>query len=439
MATRSAPLAVAEQKTALRWRLSVIVLAAFAIRLVVVAFYFRQLPDADQHYEQFGWEVGWVARALASGHGFSSPVYPITGPTAMVPPLYTFLLAGIFRLFGIYTLTSGFIILSLNSLFSSLNCIAVYFSAKYSLGGRAARIAAWAWAFYPFAIYFSADRVWEYALTSLLFTTCFCIAQRIHAARGWLPWVGFGLLYGITAQSNPCVLSVFPFLLGLALWQAHKAGTPGLSSMRKRIRNGALATCALLVALTPWTVRNYRVLHVLCPVRDDYWINIYAGNYDNASPANPPSNPSAHPPSNPAEMKKFLELGEVPYLAEKHSLAASWIRSHPGDFARAIVHRAVYYWTGYWSFRPEYLAIEPTELPNMFYVCGVTLLLALGVRKLGRWNPDALMPYLVLILVFPLTYYLSLVLMDYREPIEPAIVVLAVAGALPLRYFRAPG
>ncbi|MGC1784324.1 MAG: hypothetical protein WA708_17510, partial [Acidobacteriaceae bacterium] len=174
-------------------------------------------------------------------------------------------------------------------------------------------------------------------------------------------------------------------------------------------------------------------LHVLCPVRDDYWINIYAGNYDNTSPINPPSNPAAHPPSNPAEMQKFLTMGEVPYLAEKHALATAWIRNHPAGFARAVARRVVYYWTGYWSFRPEYLAEEPTELPNMFYVCGVTLLVGLGVRRLWRWNRGALGPYLVLILIFPITYYLSLVLMDYREPIEPAIVVLAVAGALPWR------
>jgi len=432
MATLSAPIVVADQRIELRWRLPVVVLAAFAIRLIVVISYFRQLPDANLHYEQFGWEVGWVARALASGHGFSSPVYPITGPTAMVPPLYTFLLAGIFRLFGIYTLTSGFIILSLNSLFSSLNCIAVYFSARYSLGRRSAMVAAWAWAFYPFAIYFSADRVWEYSLTSLLFTTCFCIAQRIHSASKWTAWAGFGLLYGLTAHSNPCVLSVFPFLLALALWKSRNAGLPWL-------RNGAAAAFALVLALTPWTIRNYRALHVLCPVRDDYWINIYAGNYDNTSPINPPSNPSAHPPSNPAEMQKFLDMGEIPYLAEKHALAAAWIRSHPADFVHAIARRAVYYWTGYWSFRAEYLAIEPTELPNMFYVCSVTLLVGLGIRRLWRQNRSALPPYLVLILIFPITYYLSLVLMDYREPIEPAIVVLAVAGALPSRFLSHRG
>lgn len=400
-------------------------LVAMAIRLVVVYFYYRELPDADQYYEQFGWEVGWVARALVSGHGFSSPVWPITGPTAMVPPLYTFLLAGIFKLFGIYTLTSGFVILTLNSLFSSLNCIAVYFSAKHSLGLRAAKIAAWAWALYPFAIYFSADRVWEYALTSLLFTTCFCIAQRIHRWESWLAWAGFGALYGLNAHSNPSVLSAFPFLLALALWKVRKSGSHWL-------QKGALTVASLILVMIPWTVRNYRDLHVLCPVRDDYAINIYAGNYDNMSPVNPPSNPSAHPPSNPVEMQKFLALGETAYLKEKHDLAIAWIRNHPGDFVHCVARRVVYFWTGYWSFRPEYMRIEPTQVPMMFYVCGVTVLVFLGVRQLWRTNRTALLPYLVMIGIFPLTYYLSLVLMDYRQAVEPAIVVLGVAGALSL-------
>jgi hypothetical protein len=43
---------------------------------------------------------------------------------------------------------------------------------------------------------------------------------------------------------------------------------------------------------------------------------------------------------------------------------------------------------------------------------------------------------LVLIGIFPITYYLTHPLMDYRQPIEPAILVLAVAGAMPLRYLR---
>ena len=70
----------------LRARLGYCVLAAPAIRLLVVLFVYRDLPDADKFYESFGWEMGWAARAMASGHGFSSPYFPWSGPTALEPP-----------------------------------------------------------------------------------------------------------------------------------------------------------------------------------------------------------------------------------------------------------------------------------------------------------------------------------------------------------------
>jgi hypothetical protein len=44
--------------------------------------------------------------------------------------------------------------------------------------------------------------------------------------------------------------------------------------------------------------------------------------------------------------------------------------------------------------------------------------------------------YSVLIGVFPLTYYTTHPLMDYRQPIEPAIIVLAVAGVVPWKRLK---
>ena len=423
MATPTHSHAQPEPEKSSPWLLPIVILAALAIRLVVVYFTYRGLPDADKDYEQFGWEMGWVARALAAGHGFSSPFFPWSGPTALVPPLYPALLATVFRLFGIYSLTSGFIILSINSLLSAFTCIPVYFSAKYSLGMRGAKIAAWSWAFYPFAIYFSAGRVWEYALTALLLTTCFCIAQRIHATANPLAWLAWGLLYGVTALSNPSVLSMLPFLLLLALWKASKSGRPWLL-------NATLTALAVLAVVTPWTIRNYRALGVLCPIRDNYWLEFYAGNFGDTSDPNPSS---VHPASNPVEMQKFLSVGEPAYLAEKHTLAVAYVSHHPLSFALVSLRRVVYYWTGFWSFSAEYRGREPFELPNMFFCGGITLLMLRGARRFGRLNRAALLPYLVLIGIFPLTYYITHPLMDYRQPIEPAIIVLAIAGVFPWR------
>jgi len=408
---------------------------ALAIRIVVVFFTYRSLPDADKFYESFGWEMGWIARALASGHGFSSPYYPWSGPTAIMSPLYPGLLSLVFRLFGVYSLTSAFVILSINSLLSTLTCIPVYFSAKYSLGPRAAKVAAWVWALYPFAIYYSAGRVWEYALTSLLFTTCFCIAQRIHQSAKPLAWIGFGALYGITAHSNASVMSTLPFLLGLALWQAHKEG-------KRWVLNGALTMLTFFLVLTPWTIRNYRALGVIVPIRDNIWLELYAddfGNapYDRTSPPTCDNRP--YPASSPVEMKKYLAMGDIPYLAQKRAMSLDDLKNHP-HYAFLVVktlRRIVYYWTGYWSFSADELRDQPLTPENVFYVSTVTLFMLLGIRSLWRTNRTAAMPYLLLIGSFPITYYLTHPMMDYRQPIEPAVVVLGVAGALALRRAEA--
>jgi 4-amino-4-deoxy-L-arabinose transferase-like glycosyltransferase len=424
-ASVAAPAISAPTRSTNRWSLPVILLAAFAIRMVVVCLTYRDLPDADKLYERFGWEMGWIARALASGHGFSSPYFPWTGPTAMQPPLYPFLLSLVFRAFGIYTLPAAFATLSINSLLSALTCIPIYFSAKYSLGVRGAQIAALVWAFYPFAIYFSAGRVWEYSLTGLLFTSCFCIAQRIHRASNPLTWFCWGALFGLTALSNPSVLATFPFLVAIAAFQTRRLH-------RSWLIKATLTILATVAVLTPWTLRNYQALGILCPVRDNFWLEVYDDNGGDAS-----LDPSfAHPASNPVEMQKFLNLGEPAFLAEKHMLALNFIHRHPGFAIRKTLRRFFYYWTGFWSFSAQELREQPYEPFNVFYVCCITFLMLRGARRLWRTNRNAALPYLALICVFPLTYYVTHPLMDYRQPIEPAIIVLAVSGAAPLKSLR---
>jgi 4-amino-4-deoxy-L-arabinose transferase-like glycosyltransferase len=435
LATIALPSTAATTRTSVSYRpLIFSIITAFAVRLIVVVFTYRDLPDADKFYEAFGWEMGWIARALASGHGFSSPYFPFSGPTALESPLYPGLLSLVFRVFGIYSLTSAFVILTINSLLSSITCIPVYFSAKYSIGPRGAKYAAWVWALYPFAIYFSAGRVWEYALTGLLFTTCFCIAQRLHRTEKLAAWMGFGALYGLTAHSNPSIMSTLPFLLGFALYQAHKAGKPWLLK-------GALTMVAFVAVLTPWTVRNYRVLGVLVPIRDNIWLELYADNFgnsinDNTSPPTCDNRP--YPASNAEEMKKYLAMGEIPYLAEKHAMSLDDLKNRPHYEFLIVktVRRVVYYWTGFWSFSKKELQDQPFTPENVFHVSMITFFMLLGIRKLWKTDRTALTPYLLLMGIFPITYYLTHPMMDYRQPIEPAVVVLATAGAMSIRWRR---
>jgi hypothetical protein len=268
--------------------------------------------------------------------------------------------------------------------------------------------------------------VWEYSLTGILFTTSFCIAQRIHGSEKPLAWLGWGALAGLAALSNPSTLGVLPFLLLLALYRVRAAARPWFMK-------GLLTCLGVLALLGPWTVRNYRALGIIVPVRDNFWLEIYDDNGgDEALDPN-----FAHPASNPIEMQKWLTMGEPAFLKEKHDIAVAYIHQHPQFMIHKTMRRVLYYWTGYWSLSLRELSEQPYEPFNIFQVCCVTFFMLRGVRRLWRLNPSACLPYLVLICIFPITYYITHPLMDYRQPIEPAIIVLAVCGAVPLRRLKA--
>jgi hypothetical protein len=384
-----------------------------------------------RYYEQFGNEVGWIARSIAQHQGFSSPFFTLTGPTALLPPVYPFILSVIFRVFGIYSVKSALTILTLNSIFSALTCVPIYLATRLSVNARVAMFAGWGWAIYPFAIYFSAGRVWEYSLTSLLLTTCFWLALSLHLDARPARWLGFGALYGLAGLCNPAVFSLFPVLLLLPLWRLWKlrrasgAGFFGGLFSRDVLRSGLFAAVGLFVVLTPWTVRNYRTMHILCPVRDGFWYEFWSANNGDSS------NPTlawTHPASNPVEMQIYQSQGESAYIAQKRVMARDYVSHHPGFFVRITLRRVAYYWTGFWSLSQEYREQEPFQLPNVFYCTSLTLLLLIGARDWWRRDRDAALPYLLAIAIFPIAYYISHSLMDYRQPIEPEIVILVVVG-----------
>ena len=399
------------------------VAVAFFIRFIVVCCAFRGIADPANTHAEFGFEMGWTARCIALGHGFSCPFQPLTGPTAIVPPIYPYILAGIFKLFGLYTPLAAFVALTMNSIFSALTCIPVYGAARDASGERLARWAALGWAIYPFAVYFSAARIWDYALTSLLFACCFWWAMRLHRAVSIYAWVFFGVLFGVSALANPSVASILPFLLLIAVWRGRRVGMPSF-------RRAMVAFFAFVVTILPWTIRNERVLHIAAPLRDGFWLEAYAGNIGDPTNSN---SPSAHPASNSSEMALYAQMGESAYMQQKRTLAIETVMSHKQLFIDATARRFVRYWTGYWSLTPAYLEHEPLDLPNVPFCTTLSLFMICGL--VGWWQRDRqrLLPFVALVALFPIPYYLTHASMDYRQPIEPELAILITAGMLSVR------
>jgi hypothetical protein len=72
----------------------------------------------------------------------------------------------------------------------------------------------------------------------------------------------------------------------------------------------------------------------------------------------------------------------------------------------------------------------------VFFCTGMTVLMLLGARKFWREDRVGALPFLVLIAFFPITYYFTHASPDYRQPIEPEVMVLAVLGVMSLKKMR---
>jgi hypothetical protein len=84
-----------------------ITIVAFAFRIAMLMRAGASGLNPVRENLPFGYELGAVAASIASGHGFSSPLrWFASGPTAWFAPIYPYLAAGVFKLFGIYSYKS---------------------------------------------------------------------------------------------------------------------------------------------------------------------------------------------------------------------------------------------------------------------------------------------------------------------------------------------
>src|SRR5271168_4888039 len=198
---------ITTSKEQIRRMLLWMILAGLAIRLLTALFTYKFLLDPAEDYFGYGWEVGRVGRALASGHGFANPYQGDSGPTAALPPLYPLIVGGVFKLFGIYSKASALILLATQCITSAVTTIPIYFIARRIFGSRIASISGWVWAFFPYAIAISAGTIWSTSLSALMFALLLWLV--LHLADGnasWWAWIDLGLLGGFIGLNNPTIL-----------------------------------------------------------------------------------------------------------------------------------------------------------------------------------------------------------------------------------------
>lgn len=418
----------AKRRTCICWRqaglVKTILRAAAALPLILVVALSLRLAYAWEYQQPrsrqalstipFLLEPGNIAYSLATGKGFSSPFHVDTGPTAWSTPVYPLLVAGVFRLFGVYTFLSYVAAVLLNVLFSTLVCVPVFFVGKRIGGAGMAAGAAWLWAVFPNAIVFTVS-IWDVSLSALLVAAILWTTLLLSTSRDLRAWLGYGFLWGFTLMTNAALVSLLPFLLG---WLAYRT---------RRLARPVLAAGIALLCCVPWTVRNYAIFHAFIPLRSVMGLQLWMGNNEQTQGH---WAGALHPIDNSAEREKYVQLGEVAYMEEKKREALRFILADPWREAGLIANRFVVFWSG-GSQHP----IDEFRKSRSIGFRGILLfnvLAAIGALAGILWPcwdgngyefPAAIFP-----IFYPLAAYLTLASARYRLPIDPIVLLLTAVA-----------
>jgi len=394
-----------------------IALIAFLLRIAwIVLGHTYKFKTADGNFS-FGWEMGRIGAALASGHGFGNPFGPPTGPTAWEPPLYPYLIAAVFHLFGIYSKTSAFVLLAFNSACSALTCIPIFLIARRTFSENVARWSAWAWALLPNVIFWCTRAVWETSLSALLLALIVWLALTLEDRDGRLPWIEFGLLWGIAALNSASLLS---FLPAAGLWVWHYQEKRRRARLGKRsIAGVAVASLVFFACITPWLVRNYETFGKFIFIRDNFGAELRLGNGNGADGT---WMEYLHPSQDVYALRQYQSMGEPAYVALRKQQAIEYIRADYSRFAGLCFKRFVYYWAA-----PPKATQPPwmSEVKNSLFLAS-SVLAFWGLGRALRLRKPGTGLLFWLILLYPAIYYIVFPAPRYRVPIEPEMAILCV-------------
>lgn len=384
---------------------------AFAIRFgIIVLAHTYKMRTAEGHFS-IGWEMGRIGAAIASGHGFSDPFEGHTGPTAWEPPLYPYLIGGVFKVFGVYTPASALVLLTISSVFAALTCIPIFLIAERTFGEWVAVWSAWIWALLPYVMHWSTRVVWETSLSALLLTTIFLLTLEMEDREGMKLWVWFGLLWGIAALTSTTLLS---FLPASGLWAWCRRSKRG----RRSLGGIALASVIFVACVTPWIIRNYTVFGKFIFIRDNFGAELRLGN---GPWADGTWMYYLHPTQNVYALRQYRDMGELAYIDMRKRQAFEFIQQNPLRFVWLDVKRFIYFWGGV-PRSSEIWWLAQTK-NSLFLASSVLMFWGLG-RALRKQRPGIWL-YFWLILLYPAVYYFVFPDRRYRHPIEPVIVILA--------------
>lgn len=406
--------------------------AALLTRAAFLSDQQRKIPHQVLASVPFENEAGNIAFSLSQGHGFSNLFRRETGPTAWLAPVYPILLSLIFRAYGAFTLRSFLAAAILNILLSAAVTFPLFDMARRITNRNVAIVAAWLWVFLPAGILMPFEWIWDTSLSVLLATTLVWMTLLIAESSKTSLWLAYALLWSFALLTNPSLGIALPFLF---IWVAVRAH----NSAKLSWRIPAASLALIILCLLPWTIRNYSAFHRFIPLRSSFPFELWIGNNDIFDEH---AVGGIQRITRYEETRKYAQLGENAYLAEKWSLAKSFIQQKPSLFFRLTGRKIIATWAGTEHPFAEFLRTD-SLLARIVIISNLLLALGTitGVLLLARTKNPFAYPVAIFPAFYPFIYYVTHTSLRYRHPIDPLLLfltVFAVAAGFSKAHHNAP-
>ena len=292
--------------------LALVIGVALAIRVAWVVL-LQMPPGSDAAaYDRLGW-------GLAQGSGYAAEDGT---PTASLPVGYPAFLAVIYLVFGHSWLAAGLA----NALLGTASVVLTYILAREFLSSRLSLYAAIVVALLPSHIISFTSVLRNESLHTVLVLLALIATCHLVRLPSLKNAVLLGVIIGIGVYVRP-ILLLFPVSVAILLF------IPGGLSLRRAVGLACVTVLASLIAISPWSVRNYIVMGEPVLTSTNGGRLFYMGNGPGATGEH-----RAIPPGT------FSETSEITAYREGIKLAIEHMMEHPASWLRILPIKFFHLW-----------------------------------------------------------------------------------------------
>ncbi len=385
--------------------------------------FFDRLPVDPKYFHD------WGAR-IASGDWLGSGVF-------FLSPLYPYFLGVLYTLFGSPNVLLARLV---QMLLGATGILLVHSIGKRLFDIRVGLLAALLQALYVMNIFYDGMLLVAplQAFLNLLGVWLLVRASDSPRAR---PWLGAGLVLGLSVLARPNTLLFLPVVWGVGLL----ARRPGMDR-RQRLTRLGLYTLGAALCIAPVTARNYWAGHDLVLVSGQSGINLYIGNGPGAdgtfrAPKPFLSTRVDHPAEQQTAYRNYAEKTLGRKLSESEvsgfytDRTLEHVSAHPGQSLLLVLRKLALFVSWYeiansqdFYLSQQFSSVMRLPLPNARLVFPLALLgLALALRR-----PRETLPVTGMVLVYAVSLALYFVLAHYRMPVVPFMLLLAAVAVVDL-------